>query len=56
MAIGDDLNDPPMVSRSRIGVAMSNAREQLKKMATVVAPSNDDEGVAWVLKEFGISS
>ena len=56
MAIGDNLNDLPMFSRARISVAMSNAPNQVKRGATAVAPSNDDEGVAWALKEFGISS
>lgn len=56
MAIGDNLNDLPMFSRARISVAMSNAPDQVKRSATVVAPSNDDEGVAWALKEFGIST
>ena len=55
MAIGDNVNDIPMFTRAQISVAMSNAPEQVKQMATVVAPSNDDEGVAWALKEFGIS-
>lgn len=56
MAIGDDLNDLPMFARSGISVAMSNAHEQLKKKATAVAPSNDEEGVAWALTRFGIVS
>jgi len=55
MAIGDDLNDLPMFSHSRIKIAISNAHKQLKKIATAVAPSNDEEGVAWALKEFGVS-
>ena len=54
MAIGDDLNDLSMFSRARIKVAMKNGRSELKKEATVVAPSNEDEGVAWALKEYGI--
>ena len=56
MAIGDDLNDGPMFFRSRIRVAMSNANKQLKERATAVAPSNDDEGVAWALTKFGVLS
>lgn len=55
MAIGDDVNDIPMFTRAQISIAMSNAPEQVKEMATVVAPSNDEEGVAWALREFDIS-
>lgn len=56
MAIGDDLNDMPMFDHARISVAMSNAHEKLKERATVIAPSNDEEGVAWVLTRFRVSS
>jgi len=56
MAIGDDLNDLPLFSRARIKVAMGNAQPNLIEQATVVAPSHDDEGVAWALKEFGVSA
>jgi len=55
MVIGDNVNDIPMFKRAQISIAMSNAPEQVKQIATVTAPSNDDEGVAWALKEFGIS-
>jgi len=55
MAIGDNVNDIPMFTRAQISIATFNAPEQVKQMATIVAPSNDDEGVAWALREFGIS-
>jgi Cof subfamily protein (haloacid dehalogenase superfamily) len=54
MVIGDDLNDLPMFSHARIKVAMGNAQAELKNHATVVAPNNDNEGVAWALKQFAI--
>jgi len=56
MAIGDNLNDLPLFSYARISIAMSNAPEQVKQKATAIAPTNDDEGVAWALREFGVSS
>ncbi|MFC1946932.1 HAD family hydrolase [Chloroflexota bacterium] len=55
MAIGDDLNDLPLFSRAGIRVAMGNAQLELKEQATVVVPTNEDEGVAWALREYGIS-
>jgi Cof subfamily protein (haloacid dehalogenase superfamily) len=56
MVIGDDLNDLPMFSYSKISIAMANAPEQVKQKATAVAPANDDEGVAWALRKFGVAS
>jgi len=56
MAIGDNVNDIPMFECAQISIAVSNATEQVKQMATIVAPSNDEEGVAWALREFDIAS
>jgi hypothetical protein len=50
VAIGDNFNDLPMFARVGISVAMSNAPDEVKERATMVAPSNDEEGVAWALK------
>jgi Cof subfamily protein (haloacid dehalogenase superfamily) len=55
MAIGDNLNDLPMFAYARVSVAMSNAPAQVKQKATIVAPSNDEEGVAWALMASGVS-
>jgi hydroxymethylpyrimidine pyrophosphatase-like HAD family hydrolase len=55
MVIGDDLNDLPLFSRAGIKVAMGNAHPELIEQATVIAPTNEDEGVAWALREYGIS-
>ena len=52
MAIGDNLNDLAMFRYARLSVAMANAPGAVKQKATVVAPSNDDEGVAWAVKTF----
>jgi hydroxymethylpyrimidine pyrophosphatase-like HAD family hydrolase len=35
---------------------MMNAPESVKQQASLIAPSNDDEGVAWALKALGIVS
>jgi len=34
-----------------MAVAMGNAPEEVKAAANLVAPSNDEGGVAWVLRE-----
>jgi Cof subfamily protein (haloacid dehalogenase superfamily) len=52
LAIGDNPNDLPMLACAGIGVAMGNATGEVKRRASVVAPSNDEEGVAWALHKF----
>ena len=52
MAVGDNPNDVPMFARVGLSVAMGNAPADVRQRAMVVAPSNDDEGVAWALQRF----
>jgi len=54
MAIGDDLADLTLFSRARIKIAMGNAHQEVRNQASAIAPTNDDEGVAWVIKEFRV--
>lgn len=49
MAFGDNLNDLEMIQAAGLGVAMGNAHADVKRAARVVAPSNDEDGVAAVL-------
>ena len=48
IGIGDEQNDLEMLSAAAIGVAMGNANEELKNQADIIAPSNSEDGVAWV--------
>ena len=49
VTFGDDLNDIDMLSYAGIGVAMENALDEVKAVADVVCPSNDDDGIAvWI--------
>ena len=50
-AIGDSENDAAALRYAGLSIAMGNGAEALKKMADMVAPSNEDDGVAWVLKQ-----
>jgi Cof subfamily protein (haloacid dehalogenase superfamily) len=52
MAIGDNPNDLPMFACAGIRVAMGNATGDVKAAATVVAPTNDDAGVAWAVRRY----
>ena len=50
MAFGDGLNDLTMVRQAGFGVAMANAAPEVLATAKLVAPSNDEDGVAAVLE------
>lgn len=52
LAIGDNFSDLPMFALAGASVAMGNAPEPVKRKASVVAPGNDEEGVAWAIKTF----
>lgn len=56
MAIGDDLNDVPMLGWAGLGVAMGNARPVAREVAAAMTASNAEDGVAraierWVLED-----
>ena len=46
MAFGDNYNDLEMLTYCGIGVAVGNAREEVKKIANHITGSNVEEGVA----------
>jgi hydroxymethylpyrimidine pyrophosphatase-like HAD family hydrolase len=52
LAVGDSFNDLSMFEFAGMAVAMDNAHSDVKKHANIVAPSNNDDGVAHMLREF----
>jgi Cof subfamily protein (haloacid dehalogenase superfamily) len=51
IAIGDDVNDLPMLQNAGLGVAMGNGRPEAKAVADLVIGTNADEGLAQFLEE-----
>ena len=50
-AVGDDMNDLHMVERAGLGVAMGNARPELKAVADRVIGTNAEDGLAAFINE-----
>lgn len=52
VAVGDNLNDTEMIKAAGLGVAMGNGHDGLKKLADHTTLSNDQDGVAAVIRDF----
>lgn len=52
VAIGDNINDLELILWAGLGVAMENGSPLLKEKAKLIAPSNDRDGVAFVIQEY----
>ncbi len=51
VAIGDDFNDLAMIRQAGLGVAMGNARPEIKSVAKRVIGANGEDGLAIFLEE-----
>jgi 5-amino-6-(5-phospho-D-ribitylamino)uracil phosphatase len=49
-AVGDDVNDIPMIEGAGLGVAMGNALEPVKAAADRIAPSQSEDGLVRVVE------
>lgn len=52
ITIGDSENDLSMIEYGGLGVAMGNAREEIKRRADYITDTNDNDGVAKVINKF----
>ncbi|MCG3128888.1 MAG: Phosphatase YwpJ [Phycisphaerae bacterium] len=48
-AVGDDMNDIPMITHAGVGIAMGNAQPAVKAAAGRLTGTNDEHGVAQLL-------
>lgn len=51
-AFGDSGIDASMVAYAGLGVAVANACPEVLEVADVVAPSCDEDGVAWAMEKY----
>ncbi len=50
-AVGDGEADIAMLCVAGLSIAMENAQDPVKQSATLVAPSNDDDGAVWAIRQ-----
>lgn len=50
MCIGDSNNDLPMIKNAGLGVAMGNAKDNVRRAAKMVTATNDEDGVALAIE------
>lgn len=53
VAVGDNLNDLPMIIAAGVGVAVGNGVQALKGAADFVSVSNNEAAVAKIIKKYG---
>ncbi len=53
VAVGDNLNDLPMIKAAGVGVAVGNADKRLKDAADYVTVTNNECAVAKIIEEYG---
>lgn len=52
VAMGDSLNDVTMLRAAGLGVAMGNAQDEVKEIADLVTVTNEEHGVARIIREY----
>jgi len=52
MAMGDSESDLSMLHLAPLSIAMDNSPDGVKRAALHIAPSNDEDGVAWAIERF----
>ncbi len=55
VAVGDNLNDLPMIKCAGIGVAVGNAIQTLKDESNFIAVTNNQGAIAQIIEKFGFA-
>ncbi|GKU80345.1 Cof-type HAD-IIB family hydrolase [Paenibacillus sp. L3-i20] len=55
VAAGDSLNDIAAIREAGLGVAMGNAQEAVKNAADVITVTNNENGIAEIIKKYVLS-
>ncbi|MHB1652401.1 MAG: Cof-type HAD-IIB family hydrolase [Desulfitobacteriaceae bacterium] len=56
MAMGDSYNDLEMIRYAGLGVAMGNARSEVREVADIVTSTNEEDGVAEAIERYVLHS
>ena len=54
IAIGDSMNDVPMLQYAGLGIVVGDGTEDAKKYADVIAPNCGDDAIKWVIENYGL--
>ena len=55
VAVGDNLNDLPMLSLAGKGIPVANADQKLKEVLPAYSYSNDENAIGKIIEEFGFT-
>ena len=55
VAVGDSLNDLPMLEAAGLGLAVRNADEMLKDKAVSFEYSNDENAIGRIIERYGFT-
>ena len=55
VAVGDSLNDLPMLEAAGLGLAVRNADEMLKDKAISFEYSNDENAIGRIIERYGFT-
>lgn len=55
IGVGDSNNDYPLLMACGVKIAVASATEELKAIADYIAPTAEEDAIAWILEKFVLS-